>query len=86
MVVKSPLKYKKSYGDLTSCRSSGETPEERLELYPQKRRRRFSSVSLGVFTLDRLSLPEKRILYLKPRRLIPPVVITRSRTTHDDAT
>jgi hypothetical protein len=38
MVVKFPLKFKKTYGDLRSCRSSDETLEERLELYLQKRR------------------------------------------------
>ena len=41
MVVKSPWKFKKTYGDLRSCRSSDETLEKRLELYPHKRRRLF---------------------------------------------
>jgi hypothetical protein len=41
MVAKSPSEFKKTYGDLRSCRSSDETLEERLELYPQKMRRLF---------------------------------------------
>jgi hypothetical protein len=41
MVVKPPSKFKKTYGDLRSCRSSDETLEERLELCPQKMRRLF---------------------------------------------
>jgi hypothetical protein len=41
MAVKSPLKFKKTNGDLRSCRSSEETLEERLEIYPQKMLRLF---------------------------------------------
>jgi hypothetical protein len=87
MVVKSPLKFKNTYGDLRSCKSSDETLEKRLEICPQKgvgssyafgrflsrdialgrlfcgcTSRRLSSVLRRVFTLDRLLLPEKRIL------------------------
>jgi hypothetical protein len=40
-VVKTPLKFKKTYGDLRSCRSSDEMLEKRLELCPQKGRRLF---------------------------------------------
>ena len=90
MVLKSPLEFKKLYGDLRSCRSSDETLDERLELYLQKKavtlpmplgapcleiyrsdaslagvhvyRGVSQALHVDVFTLDRLSLPEKRIL------------------------